>query len=69
MSRITEGVVGDVCLDLHGHFSNEDDGEVIEQKPNRLRIQLLSGFDEPDRLERLIRQQLKGPMGNTEVPG
>jgi len=60
VSRITEGVVGDVGLDLHGDLSNEDDGEPIEQKPNRLRLQLLAGFDEPDRLEKVIRQRLEG---------
>ena len=38
----------------------EDDGEPMEEKIKRLRMQLLAEFDEADRLERVIRQRLEG---------
>jgi type I restriction enzyme M protein len=38
----------------------EDDGEPIEEKLTRLRAQLLTEFDEADRLEKVIRERLEG---------
>ena len=38
----------------------EDDGEPIEEKLTRLRMQLLTEFDEADRLEQIIRTRLNG---------
>jgi type I restriction enzyme M protein len=38
----------------------EDDGEPIDQKLARLRAQLLTEFDEANRLEQIIRQRLEG---------
>jgi len=38
----------------------EDDGEPIQEKLARLRAELFKEFEEADRLEKLIRQRLKG---------
>jgi type I restriction enzyme M protein len=38
----------------------EDDGEPIDEKLARLRVQLLAEFDEADRLEKVIRERLEG---------
>jgi len=46
----------------------EDDGEPLEEKLNRLRAQLLADFDESDRLQAVIRDNL-ARLGLCEPPG
>lgn len=46
-----------------GAAEAEDDGEPIEEKIARLKTELLAAFDESDRLEKVVREQLERISG------